>query len=353
MYSRSESVAFPKNSPEPLNYSVLDELLPFAPDLLFLRAKLKLASEDQDHPDSEISSLLERAASGFGELGFVEQQVTVLKFLCNTFPEHLKAAETLSQLLTKLGHKKSALEVKGEEIPSTPAPSPPEDEIIIDCKGNVLRFLRLARRGIRSYLLLDIAGAEISLKVHSDYTVEKVIEKLGENNSSEIRDLFEGQSLFYKYEPARFDPRVVMDFFYGLEKCEGPLKQRLQEFAIAWYAENRDSGKVISFKVMESVLSAVPSWLEHEAHKYQVLFGPGYPWRRHAKAVIELHKDKKLSNSELLETYCLLSKLDRRLALETEIHFEQGEFPEWTAKYNGLDFQNMLSQRSTVDNEIP
>jgi phospholipid N-methyltransferase len=50
---------------------------------------------------------------------------------------------------------------------------------------------------------------------------------LSMNDTEEIRKLFEGKTLSCKYEQSKFDSRLVNTLVFGIEYCEGELKDRI------------------------------------------------------------------------------------------------------------------------------
>jgi hypothetical protein len=50
---------------------------------------------------------------------------------------------------------------------------------------------------------------------------------LSMNETEEIKKLFDGKSFNCTYEKGKFDPRLVNTVVFGIEYCEGELKDRI------------------------------------------------------------------------------------------------------------------------------
>jgi len=55
----------------------------------------------------------------------------------------------------------------------------------------------------------------------------KTMQGVSANETAEIRELFDGKSLTCTYEKGNFDPRWINSLVFGIEYCQGDLKDRI------------------------------------------------------------------------------------------------------------------------------
>ena len=65
-----------------------------------------------------------------------------------------------------------------------------------------------------------------------DCVFTKTLVSLNENETQEMKNILQGKSLTCKYEKGKFDQRLVTSLIYGMEYCEGELKDTLGQLIV-------------------------------------------------------------------------------------------------------------------------
>ena len=60
----------------------------------------------------------------------------------------------------------------------------------------------------------------------------KTLVSLNANESQEMKNLLSGKSMYCIYEKGKFDQRWVSSLIFGLENCQGDLKDRLGDLTL-------------------------------------------------------------------------------------------------------------------------
>jgi hypothetical protein len=76
----------------------------------------------------------------------------------------------------------------------------------------------------------DVGTFSYSSSEHCIFT--KTLVSLNANESQEMKNLLEGKNMTCMYEMGKFDQRWVTSLIYGIEYCDGELKDRLGDLTV-------------------------------------------------------------------------------------------------------------------------
>ncbi|VVC03722.1 Uncharacterised protein [Candidatus Burarchaeum australiense] len=106
----------------------------------------------------------------------------------------------------------------------TPSPN-------VSC-GNETCFIAAANNCKAMDLTLTDDAGTFSYSSTSACVFTKTLVSLGANESQDMKQLLEGKNMTCIYEQGKFDPRLVTSLLYGIEYCDGELKDGLGSLAV-------------------------------------------------------------------------------------------------------------------------
>ncbi len=98
--------------------------------------------------------------------------------------------------------------------------------------GNEACFIAAANNCESMNLTLTDDVGTFSYSSSKSCVLTKTLVNLNVNETKEMKSLLEGKSMYCIYEKGKFDQRWVSSLLFGLENCQGDLKDRLGDLTL-------------------------------------------------------------------------------------------------------------------------
>ncbi|MCX6778328.1 MAG: hypothetical protein NT157_05600 [Candidatus Micrarchaeota archaeon] len=98
--------------------------------------------------------------------------------------------------------------------------------------GNEACFITAANNCESMNLTVTDEVGTFSFSSSKSCVFTKTLVSLNANETREMKNALEGKSMYCIYEKGNFDQRWVTSLIYGLENCQGDLKDRLADLTI-------------------------------------------------------------------------------------------------------------------------
>lgn len=105
-----------------------------------------------------------------------------------------------------------------------------------NCGADASCFIIAAQQCQTARFRQEIANTTFRYHSTSDCTLIKTIERIGKEEPDEVAFLFENKQMSCAYEKNKFNENWITSLTKDLDQCEGNLKTRLLELALASYS---------------------------------------------------------------------------------------------------------------------
>lgn len=118
--------------------------------------------------------------------------------------------------------------VRAPPSPQAPATPPSTPPAVAACTTKDC-FITLANDCNDTSLTLTEAAGVLKYSSSKDCVFTKTLVSLKANETQEMKSLLQGKSLACRYEKGKFDRRWANSLIFGIEYCEGELKDTIVE----------------------------------------------------------------------------------------------------------------------------